>query len=304
MIVDWAGGGSYSLDGKVTQFGGYGFGDSAISSANGDYVFIYQKLGTKGLLLKNGQLLREINRSYYFAGAYEFPAVFITLGSKTYLVHCPVAYNQLDFEDVETGEIITNIKNRKPQDRFHSRLEINADGTYMMSKGWVWHPLDMVMIFNIKECINNPLLLDDPQSCPNVGLEVCTASFIDGDSAVVGSFDRVIDEIGDLPPKHICIWDLKTNKLSNPVAVKENFGNLFAINAKYAWDMFGFPKIIDLETGKVIEQNKKINSGKQRSSIINDTDDFPSIIFNKRTGQIAVKAYEKIEVLTPNLALK
>jgi hypothetical protein len=52
MIIDWGGGVTYSLDGRVKQFGiHYGFGDSTISSSNGGYVFIYQKLGTKGLLL-------------------------------------------------------------------------------------------------------------------------------------------------------------------------------------------------------------------------------------------------------------
>src|ERR1700744_852527 len=151
MIIDWAAGSVCSLDGKVTQLEiVYSFSfDSAINSLDGSYAFIYQKLGTKGLLLKNGELIREINRSYYCADVYEFPAAFITFENKTYFIHCPVAYNQLDFEDVETGEIITNIKGRKPDDRFHSRLEISPEGKFLMSKGWVWHPLDAVMVFNI-----------------------------------------------------------------------------------------------------------------------------------------------------------
>jgi hypothetical protein len=306
MIVDWAAGKTYSLDGNVKQFGySYAFGfDSAISSTNGDYVFIYQKLGTKGLLLKNGEILREINRSYYCANYYEFPAAFITLENKTYLIHCPIAYNQLDFEDVENGEIVTNIQNRKPQDKFHSRLEISPNGTYLMSKGWVWHPLDNIMVFNIKECINNPLLLDGPQFNPDVGVEVCTASFIDDNTIIIGSSDEVIDDdnIEKLPPKHICLWYLKTGELSKPVKVKEDFGNLFAINLNQVWDLFCFPKIIDINTGEIIEKNDKINSGKQQSSIISNTDSFPSIIFNRNTAQIAIRANEKIEVLTPWLS--
>jgi hypothetical protein len=303
MIVDWAAGTTYFLDGKVTQFRGhYAFGfDSAINSLDGSYVFIYQKLGTKGLLLKNGELIREINRSYYCANAYEFPVAFITLENKTYLIHCPIAYNQLDFEDVETGEIITNIKGRKPDDRFHSMLEVNPNGTLLMSKGWVWHPLDEITVFDIRECFRNPLLLDSPQFYPNVGVEICTASFIDENTIVIGSSNEVFDDdkIEKLPSKHICLWDLKTDQLSKPVKIKEDFGNLFAINSNYVWDLFCFPKIIDINTGEIIEQNKDINSGKQQSAIISATGNFPSIIFNKQTKQIAIKANEKIEVLTP-----
>ncbi|HVW98253.1 MAG TPA: hypothetical protein VHA56_19965 [Mucilaginibacter sp.] len=304
MIVDWAAGTTYSLDGTVKQLvRHYAFDfDTAITSADGKYVFIYNKLGTKGLLLKNGELIKEINRPYYCANVYEFPAAFATLKDKTYLIHCPVAYNQLDFEDVDTGEIITNIKDRNPDDRFHSRLEVSPAGIFLMSKGWVWHPFDEINIYDIKQCIKNPLLLDHPQFRPNVNVEISTASFINNKEIVIGSSDGVLDEddIGKLPPKHICLYNFTANQFVKPIKTKEEFGNLFAINANHAWDMFGFPKIIDINTGEIVDKNNEINSGKQQSSIINSTDYFPSIIFNKQTGQIAINSKNKIEVLTPD----
>jgi hypothetical protein len=304
-IVDWVGGTTYSLDGTVKKHGYvYEFSfDSAIGSPNGIYAFVYQKLGTKGLLLKNGELLREINRSYYCANAYEFPAAFVTFESRTYLIHCPIAYNRLDLEDVETGEIITNIEGRKPDDRFYSRLEVSDDGTFLMSKGWLWHPLDEVAVFNTRECIRNPLLLDGPQFYPKVSVGISAASFIDDNTITIGSSDEVFDEdeVGKLPHKHICKWDLKTNTLSNPIKTSGNFGNLFAINSNYVWDLFCFPKIIDINTGEIVEQSKGVNSGKQHSAIINAAGDFPSIIFNKQTKQVAIKGEGKIEVLTPDL---
>ena len=303
LIIDWASGTKFSLEGNDTQFGeshGYPF-DSAISSTNGEYAFIYKKLGTKGVLLKNGQILREINRPYYCAHAYEYPAAIVTVEGITYLIHCPIAYNQLDFEDIETGEIMTNIKGRKPDDRFYSRLEISPDSSHLMSKGWVWHPLDEVVVFNIRECLNKPQLLDRPQYYPSVGVEICTASFIDNDNIVIGASDEVFDEdeIGNLPPEHISIWDFKKDLLTKPIKVKEKFGNLFAIDYGRVWDLLHFPKIIDLTTGEILEQINKVNSGKQQSSIINDTTDFPSMIFNRETKQIAIKMIEQIEILTP-----
>jgi hypothetical protein len=116
-VVDWNSAGTqYSVDGEKKQLQKYHFRftcDSSISSDDGEYVLIYQKLGTKGLLLKNGELIREINRSYYHSSVYEFPAAFLTYKERVYLVHCPNEYCQLDIEDVETGEIITNKIERK-----------------------------------------------------------------------------------------------------------------------------------------------------------------------------------------------
>src|SRR4051812_43168203 len=110
-IVDWAFvGKQYFLDNSQKQLGQYSFAfafDAAITSSDGQYAFIYARLATKGILLKNGKELREINRPYYCANAYEYPATFITHHNVTYLVHCPIEYCRIDFENVETGEIIT-----------------------------------------------------------------------------------------------------------------------------------------------------------------------------------------------------
>jgi hypothetical protein len=86
----------------------------------------------------------------------------------------------------------------------------------------------------------------------------------------------------------------KNQSALKPCKVNGDFGNLFPINNKYAWDLYCFPKIIDINTGEIIDQNKEINSGKQKSSIISNTDNFPSIIFNRQTKQIVIKAYEKL----------
>ena len=77
-IIDWATGGQfYSLNGEKDKLGEYHIAfsfDSVITSPCGQYAFLYKRLGTKGLLFKNGDILREINRSYYRAENYEYPA--------------------------------------------------------------------------------------------------------------------------------------------------------------------------------------------------------------------------------------
>jgi hypothetical protein len=308
QIVDWVSGGqSYSLDGQQKQIAKYHFAfsfDSSITSENGEYTLIYKRLGTKGLLLKNGEIIREINRSYYHAETYEFPATFITFENKIYLVHCPIDYCQLDFEDVETGEVVSNIKGRKPSDIFHSRLTISPDNKYLMVCGWAWHPADTVELFDIAECFKNPLLLDNSYLYPNFGTEISSASFIDNNKILIASSNE--EPFNDealplLPQKHIAIWHFKNNELSKPVKVNGEFGNLFAINEAKAWDMFKYPKIINIQTGEIESKIEEINSGIQVSSIIyGGSEDCPIICYDRQTSQIAIRVdNSKIEVLAP-----
>lgn len=307
-IVDWASGGQlYAPDGRKGQIGKYHHAfsfDASITSQNGQYAFIYKRLGTKGLLLKDGEVVREINRTYYCAESYEFPAAFITVGNETYLVHCPIDYCQLDFENVETGEIVSNIPERNPADVFHSRLSISQDNRYLMVCGWVWHPVDTVELFDIAACLKNPLLLDKSSLSPNFGTEINSASFIDSERILIASTDEepFDDEVLPLlPQKHLAIWNFIKNELSAPIKVKGEFGNLFAINERQAWDMFKFPKIINIQTGEIESKIEEINSGLQASSIMyDDIEKLPQICFNKQNSQIAVQVNNStIEVLSP-----
>lgn len=307
-IVDWRSGGKkYFLDGRQEKEPtGYYYAfdfDGSITSQDGKYVLLYKRLGTKAILFRDGKMLREINRSYYHAETYEYPAAFITIQEKTYLAHCPVKYRQLDFEDVETGELVTNIKQRNPADAFHSRLKVSADNKYLLVCGWFWHPLDIVEVYDIAAYLKNPLLLDENNSPMRFGTEINTAAFINNTQILLGSTDEEPwdDEVPlALPQKHIAIWDFVSDHLSQPAKVNDVFGNLFAINEQYAWDMYLFPKIIHIPTGEIVAKLEEVDTGKQKSSIIND--DMPQISFNKKNGQIAVKVdRETIEVFGAEL---
>lgn len=303
-IVDWASAGTtYSLDGQAKELykNSYGFGDAAITSSDGQYAFIFKRLGTKGLLLKNGEILREINRSYYCADVYEYPAAFMTLETRTYLIHCPKEYCRLDFEDVETGEILTNVHERDPFDFFHSRLEISPGGTYLMSKGWSWHPWDGIRLYKISDCINDPRLLDRSVIYPNVGTEISTASFISDHKVLIGSSEEeeMDDELlANLPQKHIAVWDVELDEISKPVKIGDDVGNLIAIDERYAWDLVKYPKVIDITTGQIINKDETIFSGMQKSSIIHHLENVVQVAFNSITKQLAIVKDDTIEILT------
>src|SRR5581483_3776494 len=50
--------------------------DAAVASPSGNYVALYERLGTKAVVVGPGELFRELNRSYYHAHVYEYPLSF------------------------------------------------------------------------------------------------------------------------------------------------------------------------------------------------------------------------------------
>jgi len=114
---------------RPTTWGGFPF-DRAALSPSGRYAAIWTERGTKGLLLETGELrpLREINRSYYRAEDYAYPLGLGRLADgREVLVHCPEEYNELQVEDLVTGERLTTGP-RGPDDVLHSRPALSPDG--------------------------------------------------------------------------------------------------------------------------------------------------------------------------------
>src|SRR5512142_2915226 len=75
-LVDWVCGGTvFYLDGTRKEANvrwAFPF-DAACATKDGHFAVIYQRLGTKALLLRDGKFLRELNRSFYHAHVYEYP---------------------------------------------------------------------------------------------------------------------------------------------------------------------------------------------------------------------------------------
>ena len=253
------------------------------------------------MLLKNGELFREINRTSYQSAVYEFPAAFLNYNNRTYLIHCPIEYCRLDIEDAETGEIMTNKVEREPVDFFHSRLEVSLDHQFILSKGWYWHPWDGIKLFDVEACMRNPRLLDEGVSPPDVGTEISSASFINEEEILVyATMEEAMEEELEepIPQGHLAIWNIQTNTINNAVKVEGNCGNFFAIDHKKCWDLLGYPKQISLENGAVIDKEESIFSGKQASSIIHHLGLLPKIAYNQKSKQIAIAHENKIEILT------
>jgi hypothetical protein len=252
---------------------------------------IYEKLGTKGLVLSRGEVLREINRSFYHADRYEYPiAIFQTRSGRVLMAHCPEEYCRLELEDIRTGERLTVSRNRKPDDFFHSRLRVSADGRWLLSAGWVWHPWSAVTVFDLEAALQEPAMLDRSAQTPNIEGEVAAAEFLPDNRILVATSDEETlsgedTEEGAIGPNSLAVFNPATREVTSCAHTDEPVGTLMPVDEASAMGFYGHPKLFSLKTGNVLKRWDGINSGNQTSSIIWSGISVPPIacdIANKR----------------------
>ena len=306
-LIDWvAGGVRYELDGQITAASviySYRF-DAACASPSREHVLLYERCGTKGVLLKKGEILREINRSFYHAGVYEFPACFARIPSgQEVLIHCPDDYNQLDIEDLDTGKRLTDIPSRKPADFFHSRLAASPQGNHFLSAGWVWHPFDMLSVFNLEESLQDPKGLDGPGNLfPGLSTAISSATFVDEQRLVLATCDETFlddDELSDdsvLRPNSIALWSLEEAKIISQATLSELAGTLMTVDSQFVIGFHQNPKLINIKSGEVVSRLENLDSGKQLSSIIHHIDALPPLALDADHQRFALATENEIIV--------
>ncbi len=299
-LVDWAGGGErFHLDGTRRQRVYTSFGsmfDRAVGLPDGSFTVIYGRLGTKAVLLKKGKVLRELNRSYYCADAYEYPvAVFKLFDGRPVIAHCPDHYNVIQIEDADTGERLT-MRRRKAMDVFHSRLAASANGRTLLSAGWVWHPFGVVNVFDL------PSALEDPASLDGAGLpafeqvagEVQSACFVDDDQILIATdpTEERLDEPDHNPTAlgqgELGCWSLSTGDFIYRTKVGRSMGTMMAVGLSQVLAFFEHPRLIDCRSGAVLEEWDDLDSGRQTSSIVWRRAADPVLALDSQRGRFAL----------------
>jgi hypothetical protein len=308
-LIDWVGGGAaYYLDGSTQPrrvYYSYRF-DAAIVSPSGEFAVIYERLGTKGLVLHRGEILREINRSFYHAHVYEYPVTFIRLEEgRELLVHCPEDYCQIDIEDVRNGECLTSSDSRKPDDMFHSRLVCSPSGRWLLSAGWVWHPWDAIALYDVQQSLSNPSLLDGYGVAPRTAAEIYAAAFSDEHTLVLLTSDDSNDEEEDdqddqlwrAGPRSIVYYDIIARECRSIVRAEEIVGKLMPIGSSYIVGFYEYPKLFHAATGKVIHRWPSLATGTQTSSIQGGVGSVPPVAMDAANNRFAVANAEAITVV-------
>jgi hypothetical protein len=281
------GGRAFALDGAEYRAAvnyGYRF-DAATASPDGCFAVIYEKLGTKGLLLNDGQIVRELNRSFNHAGAYEYPVtLFNAPDGRLLLAHCPTDYCRLELEEAETGKPLTDIAARKPSDFFFSRLAASPSGTRLLSAGWHWHPWDEIVHIEVGAALANPLLLDNPDSVRRLFPDIyppeeSNACWL-GDDCVAIAHSENLDNFEEeensaetppkphVPPRSLAVYDLVSGTCLHIHQFDEPLGTIFAVGSGHILSLYRHPKLIEIATGKTLHVWRGLNTGLQTRSIM------------------------------------
>ena len=315
-LIDWAGGGSrYLANGTTVSpqvYYAYSF-DAAVTDQFGEFTVIYARLGTKALLLKSGKMMRELNRSYYHADVYEYPVALVRFEGRALLVHCPNAYNQLMIEDAATGEVLT-ARTSKSADFFHSRLAVSPGGRYLLSAGWVWHPLDAVTYYDLEEALRNPGHLDSPNWAAPASRHSCLAEessacwMGEGTSLLGGGSEPQDDEEaadwGDdrLKPNGLAYHDVQRRTVRSACLLDEPAGTMMPVGSTHVMAFYQHPRLIRLTDGLVEFALPWIGSGVQLSSILHSPSNLPPpLALDPERRRFAVAQGDGVHVVTITL---
>jgi hypothetical protein len=303
-LVDWVGGGSsHRLDGTYEPIRvnyAYRF-DAAIVSSSHEFALIYERSGTKALVLRHGTIVRELNRSFYCADAYEYPIAFLRLSSgQEVIAHCPDEYNQLEIEDAATGQRLTRAESRKPVDCFFSRLVGSPSGAYLASAGWVWHPLDIANVFDVSEGLRDVTHLDGGGIKLDFKGEVSSVCFGPADTFVVN--DTMDFDNGPSGPENHRLrrFDLATRRMLSEVTPSTRIGEMMSVGQHHIVNFYEHPKLVSLQTGAVEHAWPEIHTDCRISSFV-VKDESPMLALDPENLRFAVAGKEAIHVvqLTP-----
>jgi hypothetical protein len=275
-LVDWVQGGRrFFRDGKATAglFGSAESFDAAVVSQSGDYITLMMRIGTKAhLLRRSGELIRELKRDSYYADAYCYPLGFGRMpDGREMLIHCPENYNRLEIEDVLTGERVKSSAERAPMDFFQSRLSVSPGGRWLLSAGWVWHPVDAVHFYDLSQASGDSTALDNGNGSPPGLWEVSSAAFVDDETAMIATTDEFFGDEGDsrddIPGKNcVALWAIGSLNYSTWIKLSHPPGTIMPIGHNFVVTFYDHPRLYDLRSGSLIDE-WQVDSGKQSGSI-------------------------------------
>jgi len=272
-LVDWVAGRRYPLRGPSEEMNvgsSYRF-DAAVGL--GSWGVSFEALGTKGVLLRdNGvrptgnyvpmsvDIVREIDRSYYHARDYLFPVtLFDGPRGAPLLAHCPRGYNVLDLEDLE-GNCLTPRSKDHAEDVFHSQLQASVDGRWLLSNGWVWHPLRVACVYNVARALEEPTYLSTTGEELMLGGDTWAGEVI-GATFVGSRF--VCTTIEDEDTAVLDVHDLERRGHETRIELPTPPGTrLMPLGDDHVVLFDGHPRVVQLSSGSIVEEWKDLDGGR------------------------------------------
>jgi hypothetical protein len=284
--------------GKTAFFLGFPFDRGlCLRDPGGLWTLAYRNRHTKAVLLRNGKIVRQFNRDYYCADAFDYPATLLRSGDRALVAHCPDSYDTLVIEDAETGRKLGQIKTEHME--FHSHLSVSPNSQFLLSVGWFWHPVCTAWISELRDRAGSSM-----EICDRTGFtfdsEIGGAAFLGDDAVVVASTaGRINDEVSatGLAPLQLAVWSISENRWLSSIALAEPAG-MFMGWKKWAICFYGHPKAIDLASGEIVHSWPEIDSGRQVNVIEIGKPEPPPIALDPQHGRFAVADSKGVTIVS------
>lgn len=167
------------------------------ASPGGEFAVIAADYRQNGAVveLRRGHVTMKLDRGTYHVEQTPFPVAFIRLDGQLLLVHA-TAWNRVDLSDPATGVTLTAREfhmgegQRRPDhylDYFYGALYPSPDSTLVVSDGWVWHPVGIPRMWDVRrwryEDLTRPKTANRPGACARsatTGTSPCAGSITPG----------------------------------------------------------------------------------------------------------------------------
>lgn len=179
-----------------------------------------------------------------------------------------------------------------------------------MSAGWVWHPWDAVVYFNLEEAIRDPEHLDDLDLKAPTSRNVClaeeaSACWQTGTTAIVtGGDEREDPEEAQqatglrLRPYGLAVFDVPTRTVLSECVLERLAGTVMAVGSTHVVAFYKYPRLIRLSDGSVEASLPSLPSGTQLSSICHGQARIPLLALDPQNARFAIAQAGQIDVVT------
>ena len=236
--------------------------DLSFCNRAGSVFGAYKQLGTKAVLF-NSLDEDELDRSYYHADVTPFPIGFLSLKELDDTLVYAKEYDTLVLASLRPdGQFPLS---PPVADFFHGRLEISPSGRWLMSHGWIWHPLSDIMLIDLDIVREDPSKLNSFETAMMPEPEGCT--FLADDSVVLAPMPQNENYTwGEHEAQAKTLWvvDPLTRKVLHKVAVDVQPKRMMALGTTHIVDFEGYPKVIELATGQIVLELSDLTTGTSR----------------------------------------
>jgi hypothetical protein len=208
------------------------------------YICIVDNRGTDGWVLNaDTGWPYEFERGKYHVENCSFPIGFIERDGETLLVRA-ADWNRLDIIRLSDFTLLTprELNDDNSIDYFYSKLTVSPDGRHFAMDGWVWQPMESIMVYDVDRFFTEydkaSVQLDPPQhvSGYNWDRPLC---WVDNHTIAIGHNPNEGNTDAGPVPSRILLYDISREKVMGQYRLEKSDGTVEPLGAYEYYPLVG-----------------------------------------------------------------